>query len=79
MGYTDLFFQNLDFSIFLVSFGVNMVNIKYFWKIQIFGGVPPFFVLLVIFYRNIYGETVKIAYFRDYEPFNRIFGANFIP
>ena len=76
MGYTDLFSKILIPQFFLVSFGVNMVNIKYFWKIQIFGGAPPFFVLLVILYRNIYVETVKIAYFRDYEPFIRILGPN---
>ena len=37
-----------------MSFGVNIVNIKYFWKIQIFGGAPPFFVsILGHFYLNI--------------------------
>ena len=34
---------------------------------------------LLIFYIGIYGKTAKIAYFHDYEPFNEVFSANFIP
>ena len=40
---------------------------------------PCGWAFLHIFYIGIYWKTAKIAYFRDYEPLNVIFGANFIP